>query len=63
MENAEKGDWIDPQLMDNLDEMDILLVKSLEITYMTGKGNNYLVPIIFPLVTVAAINHLCDKCK
>ena len=49
--------------MDNLDEIDILLVKSLEITYMTGKGNNYLVPIIFPLVTVPAINHLCDKCK
>ena len=49
--------------MDNLDEIDILLVKSLEITYMTGKGNNYLVPIIFPLVTVPGLNHLCDKCK
>ena len=40
-ENAEKGGWIDRQCPDDLDEMDRLLVKSLEITYMTGKLDWY----------------------
>ena len=59
-ENADKGGWIDRQRPDDLDEMDRLLVKSLEITCMTGKGNNHLVPIIFSPDTVPAIRLLCD---
>lgn len=59
-ESAEKGKWIDRQCLVNLEEMDRLLLKSLEITKMTGKGNNHLLPIIFPPYTVAAICLLCD---
>lgn len=57
---AEDGDWLDQQRLDDLDEVDKMLVQALEITYMTGKGNNHLVPIIFPPDTIEAIRVLCD---
>lgn len=45
----------------DLDEVEKLLVDALEITFMTGKGNNHLVPLIFPPDTVKAIKILTDE--
>ena len=56
----EDGDWLDQQRLDDFDEVDKMLVQALEITYMTGKGNNHLVPIIFPPDIIEAIRVLCD---
>ena len=38
LEDAFKDKWIDFQRVKNLDEMDKLLIKSLKVAYITGKG-------------------------
>ena len=47
-EEAKADKWVDNQRIDNLDQVDKLLVKTLKVAYMTGKGNNHLVPLIIP---------------
>ena len=66
--SADKREWVDGQRVDNLDEVDKMLVKSLKVTFMTGKVNNHLVPIIFTPDTVEVIKILNnpairDECK
>ena len=57
---AEIGSWIDQQRLLDLDPLDQLLVNSVKITYITGKGNNHLVPILIPEDTIAAVRKLAD---
>ena len=38
-----------------------MLVKSLRVTYLTGKGNNHLVPLLIPQDTIRALEKLCDE--
>ena len=52
--------WIDKQRLNNLDNLDKLLVKSLKVVYLTGKGNNHLVPMLIPEDTVKALEYLSD---
>ena len=58
---AERNEWIDLQRMKDLDELDRVLVKSLKISFMTGKGNNHLVPILIPEDTISAIRKVASK--
>ena len=37
--------WIDQQRLQNLDQLDLVLIKNHKITYISGKGNNHLVLI------------------
>ncbi|XP_057306812.1 uncharacterized protein LOC130645002 isoform X2 [Hydractinia symbiolongicarpus] len=43
-----------------MDELDRMIVDSLKVTYLTGKGNNHLVPLLIPEDTTVAIDILCD---
>ena len=45
---GENNTWIENQRLENLNDADKMLVKSLKITYMTDKGNHHLVSIMFP---------------
>lgn len=60
---AEDQTWIpnQEQSLTSLDEIEKKLVETLHITFMTGKGNNHLVPLIFPPDTIDAIRILCDQ--
>ena len=60
---AEKNVWIDQQRLNDLEELDRVLVKSMKIGYMTGKRNNHLVPVLIPpdsMTNVPAIQKLSD---
>ena len=57
---AESDSWIDQQRLKTLHPSDVMLVKHLKITYMPGKGNKHLVPILFPPYTVPALKELAD---
>ncbi|XP_057311957.1 uncharacterized protein LOC130649644 isoform X1 [Hydractinia symbiolongicarpus] len=57
---AESDNWIDQQRLQSLNEADKLLVSSLKITYMTGKGNHHLVSVLFPNDTTSAMKRLVD---
>ena len=46
--------------MKYLDEIELLLVKSMKIAYMTGKGNNHLLPVFIPRDTISAIKKIPD---
>ena len=53
--------WIDQQRIDELDELDQQLVSKLKVTYLTGKGNNHLVPLLLPEDTLPALEKLANK--
>ena len=57
---AVNDSWIDKQRLSELDEMEQTLVKHLKITYMCGKGNNRLVPILIPPDTMPSLIKLPD---
>ena len=59
--DAMKDNWIDKQRLKKLDEVDQLLIKSLKVTYLTGKGNNHLVPPLIPADTTAALAMLANE--
>ena len=59
-DDARKDNWIDKQRLQHLDELDMHMVKTLKVTYVTGKGNNHLVPILIPDDTIAALTKLSD---
>ena len=44
----------------NLDEIEKKLVQSLKIMYMTGKGQNNLVPVLIPPDTTPALAKLAN---
>ncbi|XP_065652453.1 uncharacterized protein LOC136079814 [Hydra vulgaris] len=62
---AVNDSWIDKQRLSNLDDLEQSLVDHLKITYMCGKGNNHLVPIIIPPDTMPSLKKLADPivCK
>ena len=47
--------------MKDLDELDRVFVKSLKITFMTGIGNNHLVPFLISEDTVSAIRKVTSQ--
>ena len=57
-EEAITDAWIDKQHLHELSESDKMPVGSLKITYMTGKGNNHLVLLLFPPDTIPALRML-----
>ena len=44
-EDGKEDNWIDKQRLKELYELDKAIIKSLKVTYLTGKGNNHLVPL------------------
>ena len=50
--------WIDKQRLQDLDDVDRALIKSLKVTHLTGKSNNHLVPVLIPEDTVEALQFL-----
>ena len=57
--DADDNAWIDKQQrLKELDPLDHHLVETMKISYMTGKGNHDLVPVLFPNDTVAAVRKL-----
>ena len=54
-------EWIDKQRLKNLDSLDCILVKSMKVIYMTGKGNNHLVPVIIPEDMILAMKKLSNE--
>ena len=47
--------------MEYLDDVDKALIKSLKVTYITGKGNNHLVPVLMPEDTIPAFQCLANR--
>lgn len=60
-DEAKKDGWIDSQRLEQLTEADKLLVKSVKMAYMTGKGNHHIVPLIIPNDTIISLDKLADK--
>ncbi|XP_047142838.1 uncharacterized protein LOC124817086 [Hydra vulgaris] len=52
---AYNNEWIDSQRVYKLGKLENFLIKTMKIAYMTGKGNNHLVPVLIPQGTVDAI--------
>nr|XP_047135056.1 uncharacterized protein LOC124812431 isoform X17 [Hydra vulgaris] len=52
---AYNNEWIDSQRVYKLGKLENFLIKTMKIAYMTGKGNNHLVPVLIPQDTVDAI--------
>ena len=55
---AKNDEWIDKQRLNSLDDFDRMLIKSLKVTYITGKGNRHLVPLLILEDTVDGLNML-----
>ncbi|XP_066936229.1 uncharacterized protein, partial [Clytia hemisphaerica] len=54
---ALKGEWVDREENQEIGEFD---QDTMLITYQTGKGNNHLVPVIFPSETHRPIKYLAN---
>ena len=60
--DAEDGSWIDPKQIERItDPLDKALVGQFKVTYMAGKGNNHLVPVLIPADTKDAISKLAEE--
>lgn len=57
--DAKNGTWIDEKNTLKLDEIEKKILDKVKITYQTGKGNNHLVPILFPVDTFKGIDMIC----
>ncbi len=58
---AETDSWIDKQRAERLeDPLEKRLLDNIKVTYQTGKGNNHLVPVLFPSDTVEALKKLTN---
>ena len=53
--------WIDKQRSEDFNDLDQVLIKFLKVTYLTGKGNNHLVPLLIPGDTTEALQKLSDQ--
>lgn len=59
--DAESGIWVDQEMTARVtDPLERKLMEQLKICYQTGKGNDYLVLVLFPKDTVATTKTLCD---
>ena len=58
--DAEDNKWIDRQRYDVLNEGEKMLVDTLKITYLAGKGNRHIVSLVIPNDTVPALRKLSD---
>ena len=59
--DAEDGSWIDPKQIERIDDpFDKALVGQFMVTYMAGKGNNHLVPVLIPADTKDAVSKLAE---
>ena len=54
------NEWIDKQRLKSLDDFDNMLIHSLKVTYITGKGNHHLVPLLILKDTVNSLDMLSD---
>jgi len=53
--------WLDEQRVSNFEKPELMLMDQLKITYMTGKGNNHLVPVLFPSDCLPALEVLAYR--
>ncbi len=60
-EEANEGVWLDQRHLTNLNPLDKALAKTLKIGYQTGKGNNHLVPILFPQDCIQGLRKVADS--
>jgi hypothetical protein len=58
--DAENNVWLKKKNLEKCDDVDRQLFKDFKLAYQGGKGNNHLVPILFPSDTVKAMRILCD---
>ena len=61
-EEALNDEWLE-KIEYNAVDMPEEYDNSMLITYMTGKGNHHLVPVVFPKETVSAIMYLTNELK
>ncbi|XP_030848126.1 uncharacterized protein LOC105437122 isoform X3 [Strongylocentrotus purpuratus] len=60
-EEANADVWIDKQRAEDIDDpLERDMLQNFKVAYQTGKGNNHLVPVLFPKDTVEAMQRLCD---
>lgn len=57
---AEQGTWLNSESVEKCHNDEKQLFKDLKLTYQSGKGNNHLVPTLFPVDTVVAMQKLVD---
>ena len=57
-EDAKNEVWVNQQAALNMKTKEKEILRKLRLTYQTGKGNNHLVPIIFPKDTYESIDIL-----
>jgi len=60
-QEAVADSWLDSTAVADSSDVDKELFKEFKITYQTGKGNNHLVPILFPSDTISAMEKLTDS--
>jgi len=60
-QEAVDGQWLDSAAIGNSTDLEQRLFREFRITYQTGKGNNHLVPILFPLDTCQGMMKLTDQ--
>ena len=61
-QEAEDNQWIDTQRAEDMqDPIEKKLLSHLRVSYQTGKGNNHLVPILFPPDTIEAMRKLTSQ--
>ena len=58
---AKNENWINKNYAETLDDLDKELLNQLKLTYQSGKGNNHIVPVLFPQDVVEAIEKLSSK--
>ena len=59
--DAENNSWIDVSRLESMiTDVDRELFHSMKVTFQGGKGNNHLVPVLFPLDTISAMRKLID---
>ena len=60
-EEADCGAWLTAGAVENCDDkFERQLFQNFKLAYQSGKGNNHLVPILFPPDTISAMKRLTD---
>ena len=64
--DAENNSWIGESQLESMGcDIDMNLISDMKVAYQEGKGNNHLVPVLFPLDTISAMQKLLavrDSC-
>ena len=58
--NARDDGWLDSSNINHCSDIERQLFSNFKLTYQTGKGNNHLVPILFPADIITAMEKLTD---